>query len=126
MPKEAKKNSTTKKTKSSAKKTTTKSKVNAKKEGSTKECITERDNKKQIIKKHQVHGKDSGSAQVQVAILTDSIKSLTEHLKTHPKDDHSRRGLLLKVGKRRKLLNFLKKKSSDVYSKLISSLGLRR
>lgn len=85
-----------------------------------------RDEKKTIISSHQTHKKDSGSAQVQVAILTERIKYLTEHLKTHPKDDHSRRGLLLMVGKRRKHLNFLKKKSKEAYEKIINALGLRR
>lgn len=85
----------------------------------------QREAKKEIIAKHQTHKKDSGSAQVQISILTERIKDLTEHLKIHPKDDHSRRGLLLMVGKRRKLLNFLKKKSKESYEKIIGVLGLR-
>ncbi len=85
-----------------------------------------KEKKKQIIEKHQKHGKDTGSAEVQIAILTDKIKELTEHLKMHHKDDHSRRGLLLMVGKRRRLLNFLKGKSVNKYTELIKKLELRR
>jgi small subunit ribosomal protein S15 len=91
----------------------------------SKQAEGKRDQKKQIIKSFQSHQKDSGSAPVQVAILTRQIEDLTEHLKTHPKDDHSRRGLLLKVSKRRKLLNFMKKKSKKDYIELIEKLGLR-
>jgi small subunit ribosomal protein S15 len=69
---------------------------------------------------------DTGSADVQVAILTASINHLTEHLKVHKKDHHSRRGLLLQVGQRRRLLNYLQKKDLERYRKLISDLGLRR
>jgi len=85
-----------------------------------------REDKKSVIQKHQTHKKDTGSAQVQVAVLTERISHLTEHLKIHPKDDHSRRGLLMMVGKRRKLLNFLKKKSKQAYEKLIEVLGIRK
>ncbi len=69
---------------------------------------------------------DTGSAEVQVAILTASINHLTEHLKVHKKDHHSRRGLLLQVGQRRRLLNYLQKKNLEGYRKLIADLGLRR
>ncbi|HZZ64220.1 MAG TPA: 30S ribosomal protein S15 [Candidatus Baltobacteraceae bacterium] len=69
---------------------------------------------------------DTGSAPVQIAILTASINQLTEHLKIHKKDHHSRRGLLLQVGQRRRLLNYLQKKDLDRYRELISALGLRR
>lgn len=86
----------------------------------------ERSVKKQIITKHQVHQKDTGSPQVQVAILTSKIESLTEHLKNHKKDNHSRRGLLLMVGKRRKLLNYLKIKKPDLYQTTIEELNLRK
>lgn len=86
----------------------------------------ERKAKKQIITNHQVHQKDTGSPQVQIAILTARIESLTEHLKEHSKDNHSRRGLLLMVGKRRKLLNYLRNKSPELYQKTISELNLRK
>ncbi len=84
-----------------------------------------REDKKDLMQKHGAHKKDTGSAPVQIAILTDKIKYLTGHLKTHPKDDHSRRGLLLMVGKRRKLLNFLKNRDKPAYVKLVEDLGLR-
>ena len=82
-------------------------------------------NKSTVIKNFAVHKKDSGSAAVQIAVLTERIKYLTEHLKTHPKDDHSRRGLLLLVGKRRKLLRFLRQKSPEKYRDLIEKLDIR-
>ena len=85
-----------------------------------------REEKKQIIATHAAHKKDTGSVPVQVAILTERIAHLTEHLKTHPKDDHGRRGLLQAVGKRRKLLKYLKEKSKSEYEALIAKLGLRR
>ncbi len=69
---------------------------------------------------------DTGSADVQVAVLTASINHLTEHLKTHKKDHHSRRGLLLQVGQRRRLLGYLQKKDLERYRRLIADLGLRR
>ena len=69
---------------------------------------------------------DTGSADVQVAVLTASINQLTEHLKIHKKDHHSRRGLLIQVGQRRRLLGYLQKKELDRYRKLIADLGLRR
>ena len=77
----------------------------------------------------QEYGKsegDTGSAQVQVAILTYRITELTEHLKTHPKDHHSRRGLLKMVGKRRGLLDYLKSKDIEAYRQLIEKLGIRK
>lgn len=86
----------------------------------------ERTTKKQIITKHQSHQKDTGSPQVQVAILTERILSLTAHLKIHNKDNHSRRGLLLMVGKRRKLLNYLKNTKPSDYQKIIAELNLRK
>ena len=82
--------------------------------------------KKQIIAKHQSHQKDTGSPQVQIAILTERITSLTEHLKIHKKDNHSRRGLLMMVGKRRKLLNYLKNRNLGEYQKTIAELNLRK
>lgn len=79
-----------------------------------------------IIQKFQAHEKDTGSAEVQIAILTEQIKELTAHLKKHPKDNHSRRGLLGMVAKRRKLLDYLKNKDSKKYSKVINLLGLKK
>lgn len=69
---------------------------------------------------------DTGSAEVQIAVLTASINQLTEHLKTHKKDHHSRRGLLLQVGRRRSLLNYVQRTDIERYRKLIADLGLRR
>jgi len=83
-------------------------------------------NKKGIIKDHQSHAKDTGSPSVQIAILTERINRLTEHLKMHKKDNHSRRGLILMVGKRRKLLDYLKRKSAETYQEVITKLGLRK
>ena len=79
-----------------------------------------------IIEQYRVHGKDTGSAEVQVALLTARINELTEHFKVHKKDHHSRRGLLKMVGKRKRLLEYIKKNDTDRYSNLISSLGLRK
>ena len=80
----------------------------------------------EIIKGYGSNEKDSGSASVQVAILTERIKNLTEHLKIHKKDFGSRRGLLSMVGQRRNLLQYIKKRSDDSYQELIKKLGLRR
>lgn len=82
--------------------------------------------KKTIITTHAKHGKDTGSAQVQIAILTERINELTEHLKVHKKDAHSRKGLLSMVGKRRRLLNYVKTKSPDQYQEVIKTLELRK
>ena len=79
-----------------------------------------------IIKEYATHEGDTGSPEVQVAILTKRINDLTEHLKDHMKDHHSRRGLLKMVGKRRNLLNYLKEKDIERYRSLISSLNLRK
>ncbi|MGI5839596.1 MAG: 30S ribosomal protein S15 [bacterium] len=79
-----------------------------------------------IIEKFKVHDSDTGSPEVQVAILTERINYLTEHLKTHSKDHHSRRGLLKMVGKRRNLLNYLRDMDIERYRTLIERLGLRR
>ena len=81
--------------------------------------------KEQIIQKYQLHPNDRGSAPVQIALLTARIEELTEHFRTHHKDHHSRRGLLLLVGKRRRLLDYLKRKDLDRYRSLIQDLGLR-
>ena len=82
--------------------------------------------KKKIIGKFGQHTKDTGSVQVQIALLTERINQLTEHLKINPKDNHSRRGLLLMVGKRRKLLNYIKNISSEIYEEIIANLSLRK
>lgn len=82
--------------------------------------------KQQLIQEHKTHENDTGSPEVQVAILTENIVSLTEHLRLHTKDHHSRRGLLKMVGQRRKLLAYLKNKDLRRYSELIEKLGLRR
>jgi small subunit ribosomal protein S15 len=84
------------------------------------------DRKQEVIKEHATGANDSGSPEVQVAILSERIKNLTEHLKGHTKDNHSRRGLLVMVGKRRRLLDYLKGKSTARYESLIERLGLRR
>jgi small subunit ribosomal protein S15 len=81
--------------------------------------------KKKIIKKHSTHDGDTGSPQVQIAILTTRIKELTEHLNTHKKDNSSRKGLLGLVGKRRKLLNYLKSHDPENYDKLVAKLKIR-
>ena len=84
------------------------------------------DKKQQIISKYATKEGDTGSPEVQVAILTEHILNITEHMKTHKKDVHSRRGLLMKVNKRRKLLSYLKRTSDTRYKELITSLGLRK
>lgn len=81
--------------------------------------------KQKIIEEFKVHGADTGSPEVQVAILTHRIRELTEHMREHPKDFHSRRGLLAMVGKRRKLLSYLKEKDFSRYKSLVQRLGLR-
>lgn len=83
-------------------------------------------NKQEIIKQYQRAEGDSGSPEVQVALLTARINGLTEHFKTHSKDFHSRRGLLMMVSRRRKLLAYLKRTNVESYRKLIDSLGLRK
>jgi len=82
--------------------------------------------KAQVIAEYATKEGDTGSPEVQVAILTTRIANLTEHLKTHKKDFHSRRGLLQMVGQRRRLLDYTKKKSNDRYQSIIERLGLRR
>lgn len=82
--------------------------------------------KSQIISKYRIHKSDSGSPEVQVALLSQRISQLTEHFKTHKKDHHSRRGLLSMVARRRKLLNYLKDRNPERYKTLIQSLGIRR
>lgn len=82
--------------------------------------------KKDIVKKFQIHEKDSGSAVVQIALMTERINTLTDHFKTHNKDHHSRQGLLKLVGKRRKLLNYLKVYDLKKYREIIGKLKLRK
>jgi small subunit ribosomal protein S15 len=82
--------------------------------------------KQEIINKFNTHERDTGSPEVQVALLSERIGYLTEHFKTHKKDHHSRRGLLKLVGQRRRLLNYLKEKSLDRYRTLIQELGIRK
>jgi small subunit ribosomal protein S15 len=85
-----------------------------------------KERKTEIINEFKRDEKDTGSPEVQVALLTERIKELTEHLKVHPKDNHSRRGMLKMVGKRRNLLNYLSKKDVNRHRELIQKLGLRK
>ena len=80
----------------------------------------------EIIKAYQTHDGDTGSPEVQIALLTERINHLTDHLKAHPKDDHSRRGLLKMVGQRRGLLNYLANNDIEKYRELIAKLGIRK
>lgn len=82
--------------------------------------------KTKVIKEYATKKDDTGSPEVQVAILTNRIEELSQHMRVHKKDFHSRRGLLAMVAKRRKLLDYLKRKNEDRYQKLIKSLGIRR
>jgi small subunit ribosomal protein S15 len=82
--------------------------------------------KAKLIEKYRRHERDTGSPEVQIALLTDRITHLTEHCKTHNKDVHSRGGLLKMVGGRRRLLDYLRKQSAESYQTVISSLGIRR
>ena len=82
--------------------------------------------KQHIINEYRRDEKDTGSSEVQIALLTERINELTEHLKVHKKDNHSRRGMLKMVGKRRNLLNYLAKKDEEAYKDLVKKLGLRK
>ena len=82
--------------------------------------------KQQIIADNRIHETDTGSPEVQIALLTARINHLTDHLKAHPKDHHSRRGLLKMVGQRRGLLNYLTKKDINKYREVIAKLGIRK
>ncbi|HEY1534635.1 MAG TPA: 30S ribosomal protein S15 [Polyangiaceae bacterium] len=84
------------------------------------------DVKKDVISKYRLHESDTGSSEVQVALLSQRIEYLTEHFKTHKKDHHSRRGLLKLVGQRRRLLDYLKRTSVERYRTVVSSLSLRK
>jgi small subunit ribosomal protein S15 len=85
-----------------------------------------KEEKTAVIEANKTHENDTGSPEVQIAILTARIKQLTEHLKEHSHDNHSRRGLLKMVGKRRKLLDYLKKKDIERYRAIVAKLGLRK
>ena len=85
-----------------------------------------KDRKTEVIDTYRTHNVDTGSPEVQVALLSERINYLTEHFKTHAKDHHSRRGLLKLVGQRRRLLDYLKRKDTDRYAELIRRLGIRK
>jgi small subunit ribosomal protein S15 len=85
-----------------------------------------KEKKSELIGKHGRAESDTGSAEVQVALATERINELTEHLRTHPKDHHSRRGLLMLVGKRRRMLRYLERRDLERYRALVAELGLRR
>jgi small subunit ribosomal protein S15 len=85
-----------------------------------------KEQKKEIIQQFQVHQNDTGSAEVQIAILSSRISYLTDHFKTHKKDHHSRRGLIRLVSQRRKMLDYLKRKNFDGYQQIIAKLGIRK
>jgi small subunit ribosomal protein S15 len=85
-----------------------------------------KDVKKDVIEKFKLHDHDSGSPEVQIALLTERIRSLTDHFRVHKNDHHSRRGLLKLVGQRRRLLDYLKNKNAESYKQVIKELELRR
>lgn len=85
-----------------------------------------KEQKTQVIEENKLHEKDTGSPEVQIAVLTKRIADLTEHLKVHKKDHHSRRGLFMMVGQRRNLLNYLQKKDIERYRAILAKLGLRK
>jgi len=82
--------------------------------------------RQELIKKFAIHDKDTGSSEVQIALLTERVTELTEHMKVHPHDHHSRRGLLKMVSRRRRLLNYLKNNEFDRYKNIVTELGLRK
>mgnify|MGYP001114460513 CR=1 FL=1 len=88
--------------------------------------VLPKDRKQEITKEFQLHEQDTGSSDVQIAILTERINEITEHLKKHKKDHHSRRGLLRLVGRRRKLLDYLREKDPERYQAILKKLNLRR
>jgi small subunit ribosomal protein S15 len=88
--------------------------------------VLARDQKQSVIQKYRVHDSDTGSPEVQIAILSERIGELTEHFKTHQKDHGSRRGLLMLVSKRRRLLDYLKQYDSERYKDVIQKLGIRK
>lgn len=85
-----------------------------------------KEKKQEILEKYRVHEQDTGSPEVQIALLSERIKNLTEHFKFHKKDHHSRRGLLKLVGQRRRLLNYLKNQDIERYRSIIQRIGLRK
>lgn len=99
--------------------------ITIKKKGDS-EMVVIKEDKKKIIKKYQYHTTDTGSPEVQIALLTGRINDLTEHLKDNKKDFHSKQGLLKMVGKRRRLLIYLKDKDIEKYRKVVDALGLRK
>ena len=94
--------------------------------GGEKKVVFTAEDKKTLIEKYKTHESDTGSPEVQIGLLTHRISYLTEHLKIHKKDHHSRRGLLMMVGRRRRLLNYVKNNDVKRYRGIIESLGLRR
>lgn len=88
--------------------------------------VLSKDRKTEVITTYKTHDSDTGSPEVQVAILSERIAYLTEHFKTHSKDHHSRRGLLKLVGQRRRLLDYVRRKDADRYTQLIKRLGIRK
>jgi small subunit ribosomal protein S15 len=88
--------------------------------------VQTKDRKTEVITTYKAHDTDTGSPEVQVALLSDRISYLTDHFKTHTKDHHSRRGLLKLVGQRRRLLDYLKRKDADRYTEIIHKLGIRK
>lgn len=90
------------------------------------DVVLHKERKTELIGSYRTHDADTGSPEVQVAILSERISSLTEHFKIHAKDHHSRRGLLKLVGQRRRLLDYLKGKDTDRYAELIKRLGIRK
>lgn len=90
------------------------------------EMVMTKERKEEIIAGNKTHDADTGSPEVQIALLTERIAYLTDHFKSNPKDHHSRRGLLAMVGKRRKLLDYVKKKDYMRYRKIIEALGIRK
>lgn len=82
--------------------------------------------KTETIAQHRTHESDTGSPEVQIALLTERITHLTDHLKTHPKDHHSRRGLLMLVGRRRRMLDYVRSRDVERYRQIVAELGLRR
>lgn len=85
-----------------------------------------KETKQAVIERYRKHESDTGSAEVQIALYTERINHLTDHLRSHPKDKHSRRGLLLLVGRRRRVLDYLKNKDIERYRNVIRALGIRR
>jgi len=94
--------------------------------GGKKKVVLTSENKKKLIDRFKLHESDTGSPEVQIGLLTHRISYLTDHLKVHKKDHHSRRGLLILVGRRRRLLNYVKSNDIKRYRTIIETLGLRR